>query len=140
MDSGVAAYLIRLVSLLALLVLYIILHEAVHGIAMRICGTKKVKFGFVGSYAFAASDDYYGKGAYIFIALAPVVFWGVVLAIINPFVPIEWFWAVYFIQITNLSGAAGDLFVTFKFLRFPKDILIRNVGVKMTVCSAESKT
>ena len=72
-------YFGKLALTLALLVLYIVLHEAVHGIAMKICGTKKVKYGFTGLYAFAGSSDYYGKGAYIFIALAPVVLWGAVL-------------------------------------------------------------
>ncbi len=135
MDAGLGAYALRFGALIGLLVLYIILHEAVHGIAMKLCGTKRVKYGFTGLYAFAGSDDYYGKRAYIFIALAPVVLWGAVLALINPFVPIEWFWVVYIVQITNLSGAAGDFFVTAKFLRMPKDILVRDVGVGMTVYS-----
>ncbi len=106
---------------------------------MKICGTKKVKYGFTGMYAFAGSEDFYNKKAYIFIALAPVVFWGIVLAVINPFVPIEWFWVVYMIQIFNLSGAAGDLFVTIKFLRLPKDILVQDYGVGMTVYSMQDK-
>ena len=88
----------RFAVLLVLLVVYMILHELVHGIAMKMCGTKKIKYGFTGMYAFAGSDDYYGKKPYIFIALAPVVLWGVVLAVVNPFVPAEWFWLVYLIQ------------------------------------------
>ena len=112
-----------------------VLHEIVHGIAMKMCGTKKVRYGFTGLYAYAGSDDYYDKKAYIFIALAPVVFWGVVLLIINLLVPIGWFWVVYFIQIINLSGAAGDLFVTAKFLRLPNDVLVKDYGVSMTVYS-----
>lgn len=75
------------------------------------------------------------KKAYIFIALAPVVLWGIVLAVINAFVPEAWFWVVYLLQVINLSGAAGDLFVTVKFSRFPKDILVRDYGVGMTVYS-----
>ena len=137
MEDGMKWYIIRIVTLLVLTVLYLILHELVHGIAMKICGTKKVKYGFTGLYAFACSDDYYGKAAYIFIALAPVVFWGVVLAVINPIVPVKWFWVVYLIQIFNLSGAAGDLFVTFKFSRMPSDILIGDCGVGMTVYSKQ---
>lgn len=70
-------------------------------------------------------------------ALAPVVFWGVVIAAINAFVPEGWFWVVYMIQVTNLSGAAGDLYVTVKFSRFPNDILIKDHGVGMTVYSKE---
>lgn len=126
-------YLIRMVALLGLMVVYMVLHELVHGIAMKLCGTKKVKYGFTGMYAFAGSDDYYDKRAYIFIALAPVVLWGVVIAIINALVSPQWFWVVYFIQIMNLSGAAGDLFVTVKFSRFPQNILVKDYGVGMTV-------
>ena len=138
MSRGLGRYAIRFAALLVLLIAYMVLHELVHGIAMKICGTEKVKYGFTGLYAFAGSDDYYSKKAYIFIALAPVVLWGVVLAIICPLVPDDWFWVVYFIQITNLSGAAGDLYVTVRFSRFPKDILVRDYGVGMTVYSKES--
>ena len=135
MSEGLKKYLIRFITWFVLSILYLILHELVHGIAMKICGTKKVKYGYTGLYAFAGSDDYYDKRSYIFIALAPIVFWGIVLAVINPFVPTKWFWVVYLIQVFNISGAAGDLFVTFKFLHFPKDILIKDSGLEMAVYS-----
>jgi hypothetical protein len=112
-----------------------VLHELVHGIAMKLCGTKKVKYGVTGVYAYATSDDFYDKKTYIFIALAPVVLWGIVLAVVNLFVSGPWFWVVYFIQINNISGAAGDLYVTARFSRLPGDILIRDYGVGMTVFS-----
>ena len=137
MEAGFAAYIIRFAALMVLSVAYIILHEAIHGVAMKICGTKKIRYGFTGMYAFAGSDDYYDKSAYIFIALAPVVFWGIVLAAVNCVVPVEWFWVIYMVQIMNISGAAGDLFVTQRFLRMPKDILVRDMGVSMTVYSKQ---
>ena len=139
MEKGMLSYLLRFAALLIFMVIYMILHELVHGIAMKICGTKQVKYGFTGMYAFAGSEDYYCKKAYIFIALAPVVLWGIVIALINPFVGQEWFWVVYFIQIINLSGAAGDIFVTVKFSRLPADILIRDYGVGMRVYSKNLK-
>ncbi len=135
MESGILKYMIRFIILFLLIILYMVLHELVHGIAMKICGTKKVKYGFTGMYAFAGSTDYYDKTAYIFIALAPVVLWGIVLAVVNLFVPVEWFWVVYLIQIVNISGAAGDFFVTVKFSGLPKDILIQDYGVGMKVYS-----
>lgn len=135
MSHGMGNYLIRFGALLVLMVIYMVLHELVHGVAMKLCGTKKVKYGFTGLYAFAGSDDHYDKRSYIFIALAPVVLWGLVIAVINPFVSAQWFWVIYMLQIINLSGAAGDLYVTVKFSRFPKDVLIRDYGVGMTVYS-----
>lgn len=135
METGLYNYLLRFGALLVLMIVYVVLHELVHGAAMKICGTTKVKYGFTGLYAFAGSDDYYDKKSYIFIALAPIVLLGVVIAVINPFVSGEWFWPVYLLQVINLSGAAGDLFVTVKFSRFPKNILIKDYGVGMTVYS-----
>ncbi len=135
--SGTKDMLIKYGVLIILMFAYMVLHELVHGIAMKICGTKKVKYGFTGLYAFAGSKDFYGKKSYIFIALAPVVLWGIILGFVNLVVPVGWFWVVYLIQIINLSGAAGDLFVTFKFSRLPKDILIQDYGVGMKVFSKE---
>ncbi len=136
MEQGLGNYALRFGVLAVSAVAYIILHELVHGIAMKICGTKKVKYGYTGLYAFAGSEDYYDKKSYIFIALAPVVFWGVVLAVLNAVVPDEWFWIVYFIQITNISGAAGDFYVTAKFSKLPSDILVKDYGLGMHVFSA----
>lgn len=133
MSGGIVRYFLRLAALIVLMVLYMVLHELVHGIAMKLCGTKRVKYGFIGLYAFAGSEDYYDKKSYIFIALAPIVLWGTVLAAVNFFVPTEWFWIVYMIQLINISGAAGDLFAAVKFSRMPKDILIQDSGVSMRV-------
>ncbi len=136
-SDGLVVYILRISTLMVSYVTYIILHEAVHGVAMKICGTKKCKFGFTGLYAYAGSDDYYDKKGYLFIAMAPVVFWGIILAILNVVVPTSWFWVVYFVQIGNISGAAGDLYVTYKFSKLPNDILVHDSGVGMKVYSAE---
>ena len=133
MSGGIVRYFLRLAALIVLMVRYMVLHELVHGIAMKLCGTKRVKYGFTGLYAFAGSEDYYDKKSYIFIALAPIVLWGTVLAAVNFFVPTEWFWIVYMIQLINISGAAGDLFAAVKFSRMPKGILIQDSGVSMRV-------
>ncbi len=129
--------LLKLGVTLAALVVYIILHELVHGICMKAIVKRKPTYGFTGLYAFAASDAYFGRAAYIFIALAPVVLWGVVLAVLLPFVPISWFWVVYFIQIQNISGAAGDIYVTCRLMKMPKDILVFDSGTAMKVYSKE---
>ena len=119
-------------------VIYMVLHEAVHGIAMRhYCPGAKVRFGFTGMYAFAASKAYYCRKDYTIIGLAPIVVWGIVLLFLNFTVPISWFYVVYFVQMGNISGAAGDLYVTWRMAKLPRDILIKDDGVAMTVYSAE---
>lgn len=134
-DGSIVTVWLKTIAVLAGMIVYFILHELVHGITMKYYGAKKVKYGFTGLYAFAGCDEYFSKKPYIVIALAPIVVWGVVLAAACCFVPKSWFWAVYFIQVMNLSGAAGDLYVTYKFSKFPKDILIKDTGVEMKVYS-----
>lgn len=135
MSHGMGAYFLRFGVLMVAMVAYMVAHELVHGAAMKLCGTKRVKYGYTGLYAFAGSEDYYDKAAYLFIALAPVVLWGIVLLVLQFCVPTSWFWVVYLVQITNLSGAAGDYYVTVRFSRLPKDILVRDSGVSMCVYS-----
>jgi len=133
MESGLVAYFARFLVLLGGMFLYVILHELVHGVFMKRFSGKKPSYGFTGVYAYAGSDVYFNKKHYRIIALAPVVVWGFVLAILCCVVPEQWFWVAYFIQINNLSGAAGDYYVAWKFRSLPEDILIQDSGVAMTV-------
>lgn len=133
----VRGVVLRFVVAFILVIVYMVLHELVHGIVMKCCGSRKVTYGFTGLYAFAGSEDYYPKKSYILIALAPVVLWGVVLAVVNAVVSPSWFWVTYIVQIVNISGAAGDFYVTLKFSKLPKDILVRDSGVSMSVYSVK---
>lgn len=119
--------------LLAGMIAYIFLHEAVHGVCFWAFSKQKPHFGWKSVYAYAASDCYYRKGPYRVIALAPVVLWGVVLAVLAALLPAEWYWTLQLIQLINISGAAGDLYVTWLFLRMPKDIWVIDAGISMQV-------
>ena len=133
MEAGLGMYTLRFVVLLAGMVAYIILHELVHGVVMKHYSGQKPFYGFTGLYAYAGSKCYFDRRSYIVIALAPIVVWGVVLLILNLFAAGSWFWVVYLIQISNVSGAAGDFYVSARFSGMPQDILINDVGVSMTV-------
>ena len=113
---------------------YIVLHEFVHGIFIRIFSGKWGNFGFKGTYAYAGSDCYFNKKSYLIIALAPIVIWGIVLAVLNIFMPMSYLWFVfYFVQTMNISGSVGDIYVTAKLLKESPDILIKDTGVDMTI-------
>ena len=127
-------FLICMVILIVSMILYIILHEAIHGITMKLYGSDKVRFGFTGMYAFAGSDTYFAKKPYIVIGLAPVVVFGVIFAVIQFFMPNPFYaWLVYILQIINISGAGGDLYVSIRFSKLPSDILVQDSGVGMKV-------
>ncbi len=139
MSEGIGEYIVRFAVIAVGAVAYIILHELVHGIFMKHFSGMKPNYGFTGLYAYAGSKAYFNERDYIIIALAPIIVWGAVLAIINVFVPESWFWVVYLIQIFNISGAAGDIYVTVKFSKLPPDILVNDTGVAMTVYTKENE-
>ena len=133
MSEGIVPSFVRFGVMLGGTVLYIVLHEAVHGIFFRIYGNGvKPTFGFTGMYAFAASKAYFNRASYLIIGLSPVVILGVVLLVLNLLLPAVWFWPIFLIQITNLSGAAGDFYVSVLLARMPSTLLVQDDGVAMT--------
>ena len=130
---GPTPYLIKCLVFLVGVIAYMILHELVHGVCMKYFCKAEVHYGYTGLYAYVGSPAYFDKRSYIIIALAPVVLWGIVLLVLSCVVDSAWFWCVYLIQICNLSGAAGDIYVTYKFSKLPKDILVQDAGVSMKV-------
>jgi len=115
------------------IVVYIVGHEAVHGIFMWHYSHIKPHFGLSLTYAYAGSEVYFGKNAYLAIALAPVTLWFVLLGVLSLVLPAEWFWVVWVIQLMNISGAAGDLFVFVHMLKKPDTVLVQDTGTAMTV-------
>lgn len=133
--SSMNSVLLKVVVIAIGFILYVILHEAVHGLTMKCFGAKHLKFGFKAMYAYAGSDEYFSKGAYIMIALAPVLVLGIVLGIVNAIVSYDWFWVIFTLQIINISSSSGDLFIAFKFAGIKKTDFVQDTGTVMTVFS-----
>ena len=124
------------------LIVYIIAHEWVHGMAIRFITGRQADFGIElkKGMAYASSDAWFGRAPYIVIALAPVIFWGLVLGVMLYEAPNEWFWYIYVIQIMNISGSVGDFYVTWLTLRAPKETIVRDYGTSMMFYVPESIT
>ena len=119
--------------LAAALIAYIPLHELTHGLVMLMLSGVPPKYGLKLPYAYAGSDVWFDKGSHIVTALAPVVVWGAALQIAIARLPGAWFWPLWAVQISNLSGSAGDLYTAWALARMPGDILIQDTGVRMRV-------
>jgi hypothetical protein len=103
---------------------------------MRGFGGGTVRFGFTGMYAYAGSEtDYFDRFAYRIIALAPLAVWGVIFAVLMAVLPRDWFWTAAFLQLGNISGAAGDIYVACRLQTVPRDTLVRDTGVAMWMYS-----
>ena len=128
---------LRPLILLFSLIIYVVLHELIHGICMKHFSGIPAQYGFTGLYAYAGSKAYFNKKSYTIIALAPVIILGIILLSLHFLLDTSWFWVIYLIQVNNISGAAGDFYVTYRFAKFPADILVQDSGVSMTVYSPE---
>lgn len=122
-----------ILAMLAGLVVYVYMHEWAHGVCIKLFTGENAEFGFVkkSGMAYAKSSFFFSRKAYIIIALAPVVLWGIILALMLREIPEQYFWYLYAIQIFNMAGAAGDFYVVWLVSRMPKKILIFDEGVSM---------
>lgn len=110
---------------------YMLLHEAVHGLCIWLYVRRRPRFGFQGGYAWTGlKDAYFDKRSYLVIALSPVVLWGVVLLALGVALP-AWFPAICFVQSINLGGAAGDYYVAHALRSLPDETLCNDTGVAM---------
>ena len=132
-DQGLPGFLGALALMLGGTGAYIVLHELIHGIFIRFFSGEKARYGVELSkgYAYTKSDYFFGKTAYIIIALSPVVIWGIVLFVLMNELPPQLFTSLFFIQAMNLGGAAGDYYVTWRILRMPKGVLVIDAGTSM---------
>lgn len=135
-NGEMGALLIKLASAIVFCALYILLREAVHALFMKLfCKECKIIFGCKIAYVYSGSNALFDKRSYIIISAAPLVLLGLAVALICAAVPEEWFWPVYFVQMLNVSGAAGDIYVFSIISRMPENILIKDAGDTMTVYS-----
>jgi hypothetical protein len=127
--------IVEVILMLAGIVVYMILHEIIHGVFMKAFSGLKPRYGFTGMYAFAGSDALFNRKQYLLIAFAPVVILGVILTVLTAAFYETAFWSLYIIQIVNLSGAAGDFYVGFLIARSGNDVLVRDTGTDMAFYS-----
>lgn len=131
-SGGMLRTLARLLALFAAIAAYMALHELTHSVFIRLFCGKWAKLGFNGLYAYAGrTDAYFTKLHYGIIALSPVVLWGAALAALCRVCPPAWFWPVYILQMINISGAAGDFYVTALLCRLPQGTLCNDEGTRM---------
>ncbi len=129
--------LLYLVLLLFGIVAYMMLHELIHGVAMQILSGGKPSYGFNGVAAYAGSAAYFTRGQYTVIALLPLALLGALLAVLNALLYPSLFWFVYILQTVNVSGAAGDVYVTLRIAAMPADTLVLDTGTRMRFYSAQ---
>ena len=124
------------IVLLISLILYIPLHEIVHGIVLKNYTDEKLSFGWKLVYAYCGSKEaVVDRKEYYAVALAPLLVFSVVfisLMVLNPSLSLVW----YVMEMMNVSGSVGDIYVSIKLRKEKsRDILITDSGTDMSFWS-----
>ncbi len=140
-DMPIGQIIFCVAAMIVGLIVYIFLHEGVHGIFIKLFTGTNASFGMdlKNGMAYAGSTWYFKKWPYVIIALAPLVIWGIALAILLKDIQESYFWYLYAIQIFNVIGAAGDLYITCEIAKMPKNVLAFDSGTAMDFYCEVSK-
>jgi hypothetical protein len=121
-------------TLFALYILMILLHEAIHGVCFWWYTRARPYFGVSWRYAYAAAPGWYiPRNDYFVVALAPAVVITVVGLLLIAVVPPAFVAPLAFVVVVNGAGAVGDYTVVVWLLRKTPQTLVQDVGDTMTL-------
>ena len=127
---------ISLLATLVLMLVYLVLHELVHGAAYKIMTGEKLTFGVIWSCAYCGVPHIYTYRKTALVALvSPLIIFSVILIpitcvalFVSPYI----YFTLVLLLASHLGGCIGDLYVTILLLTKYKDkrMLIRDTGPK----------
>lgn len=121
--------LLLIAAVLALTVVHILIHEAIHGMCFWWFTRSMPRFAFRWTHAYAAAPDWYlPRNHYLLTALAPLVVISLAGLLLAWVVPAGWLLAVWFVLTSNAGGSVGDIWVAIWLLRQPADSLANDRG------------
>jgi hypothetical protein len=102
------------------------LHELIHGLAFLLWGGKPF-FGAKLPFALycGARQQVFRRNQYLVVGLAPLVVITIVAFVLTLFFPVLASYTL-FANLSNFSGAVGDVWVAARILRQPADILVED--------------
>ena len=128
-DQGGLWGFFQIVNILLALVLMMILHEATHAVFFWVITRERPTIGLTSFYAYAAAPDWFiPKLPYTLIGLAPLILLTASGIAIIPIVSPEQLPYLFLVLTMNVAGAAGDIYVVAKVSRYPKDVLVKDIG------------
>ncbi len=120
---------VLILAILALTMLYIVVHEAIHGMFFYIFTRSRPKFAFRWSYAYAAAPGWYlPRNAFLATTLAPLVVISTAGFALLWIIPLDGLLAIWFVVTMNAAGSIGDMLVAVWMLYQTPLALIQDLG------------
>ncbi len=118
-------------------VIYMILHECLHLLFMRMFSAKKLRVSFVFPSVSVSCEGLFPRKQFIAIASAPVLILGIILIPLLLFMPEGYAFLISILLTLNAAGSGGDFLQIFHAMRFPRTALFQDRGDETAVYSAK---
>ncbi len=116
-----------LLTFLVLLVLMIVLHEGLHGLAFWLFTRSRPQFTFKGWYASASAPGwYFTLPAYAIIGLLPLFGISLLGLALAPLLPESWIVPIWALLTMNAAGAIGDVMIVGWLFTLPRNALVQD--------------
>ena len=118
-----------LLIVLGPMIVFILVHELIHGAFFWIFSHSRPIFGLRSGYAYAAAPGwYFPRRQYLIIALAPLVLISILGMALVALVPAGAIVAILVGVVANAAGSVGDIWIAFLVIREPSKIVIEDLG------------
>jgi hypothetical protein len=126
--------LVSIIIMIVGMIVYIILHELVHGFWYKILTKEKLTFGFTLAVAFCGVPNIYvNKKTALLAITGPFILFTLILIPVLILIPANsLYFALVIIFGIHVSGCSGDLYGTFYMLSQKGDLLMNDTGPKQT--------
>lgn len=112
---------------------FIIIHESVHLIFMKIFSKERLCLSFKFPTISVGSNGKFSKRQFIIIALAPVVILGVVLALLIIFCSESYKFFLSILLILNFAGSGGDYLQVFEMRKYSMDTFFQDNSIETSI-------
>ena len=112
---------------------YIIIHESVHLIFMKIFSKERLCLSLKFPTISVGSNGNFSKRQFIIIALAPVVILGVVLALLITFCSESYKFVLSILLILNFAGSGGDYLQVFEMRKYSMDTFFQDNSIETSI-------
>jgi hypothetical protein len=116
-----------LATLLAMTFVVIVVHEAVHGLALWLYTRSRPRFGYKGWYAYASAPGWYlSRNRFLVVLLSPLLaITAAALALVTVLPPVA-ATVVLFGAALNAGAALGDLYLCVRLLAAPASAVVED--------------
>ncbi|NSW53841.1 MAG: DUF3267 domain-containing protein [Anaerolineae bacterium] len=137
-EFGLLEGLRWIVAVLAVSMVMITVHEALHGLFFRIATQTRPKYAFKGVYAYAAAPGwYFDRSSYLKSCLAPFVVISLACLLLFAIAPAAWLLPVFYLMIANAAGSTADLYVALVCKAQPAHALYQDLGDRFLIYHLE---